>query len=221
MREVCDKFSAQLMYGYARKDDCQQSIVNCYLLSKNRVNNSLRPWREEISLVEEWILLDSNSSRVKIHFSTSGISSGLLDIHSKRSNHSPGSDLVTNRVKIHSIFFYESIILKQATYIMHRRPWPQLLERTRLRTWTMPMMPHVMTYMWMSGKGSRPPKTPAASRPAMSDPPFTVITNDAVDASIPSHVMKFTCQATIAGSYNLCTSNPIPGGPQITGTVDF
>ena len=30
---------------------------------KNRVNNSLRPWSEEISLAEEWISLDSNSSR--------------------------------------------------------------------------------------------------------------------------------------------------------------
>ena len=53
----------------------------CNILSKkNWVNNSLRPWSEEISLVEEWISLDSNSSRVKIHFSTSGISSGSLDI---------------------------------------------------------------------------------------------------------------------------------------------
>ena len=48
------------------------------------------------SLVEEWISLDSNSSSVKIHYSTSEISSGSLDIHSKRSDHwghSPGSDL--------------------------------------------------------------------------------------------------------------------------------
>ena len=34
---------------------------------------------EEISLVE-WISLDSNSSRVKIHYSASEISSGSLDI---------------------------------------------------------------------------------------------------------------------------------------------
>ena len=71
---------------------------------KNLVNNSLHLWSEEISLVEEWISLDSNSSRVKIHCSTSGISSGSLDIHSKRSDHwrhYPGSE---NRVKIHSIF---------------------------------------------------------------------------------------------------------------------
>ena len=66
------------------------------LLSKNRVNNSLHPWSEEISLVEEWISLDSNSSREKIHYSTSGISSGSIDIHSKRSDHwghSPRSNL--------------------------------------------------------------------------------------------------------------------------------
>ena len=42
-------------------------------------------WRD--SLVEEWISLNSNSSRVKIHYSASEISSGLLDIHSKRSDH--------------------------------------------------------------------------------------------------------------------------------------
>ena len=63
---------------------------------RNRVNNSIHLWSEEISRVEEWILLDSNSSRVKFHNSTSGISSGSLDIHSKRSDqwgHSKGSDL--------------------------------------------------------------------------------------------------------------------------------
>ena len=66
-----------------------------YSLKKNRVNNSLHLWSEEISFVE-WISLDSNSSRVKIHYWTSGISSGSLDIHSKRSDHwrhYPGSDL--------------------------------------------------------------------------------------------------------------------------------
>ena len=52
---------------------------------------------EEISLFEEWISLDSNSSRVKIHSSTRGISSGSLDIHSK------------NGVKIHSIFLESTI----------------------------------------------------------------------------------------------------------------
>ena len=49
-----------------------------------------------MSFIEEWILLDSNSSRVKIHYLTSGISSGSLDIHSKRSDHwrhYPGSDV--------------------------------------------------------------------------------------------------------------------------------
>ena len=51
------------------------------------MNNSLHLWSEEISLVEEWISLDSNSSGVKIHFSASEISSGSLDIHSKRSDH--------------------------------------------------------------------------------------------------------------------------------------
>ena len=60
------------------------------------MNNSLQPWSEEISLVEEWMSLDSHSSRVKIHYSTSEISSGSLDIHSNRSDHwrhSPGSDV--------------------------------------------------------------------------------------------------------------------------------
>ena len=66
------------------------------LQKKNQVNNSLYLWNEYISFVEEWISLDSNSSRVKINYSTSGISSGSLDIHSKRSDHwrhYPGSDV--------------------------------------------------------------------------------------------------------------------------------
>ena len=49
-----------------------------------------------MSFAEELISLDSNSSRVKIHYSTSGISSGSLDIHAKRSDHwrhYPGSDV--------------------------------------------------------------------------------------------------------------------------------
>ena len=74
-----------------------------YSLKKNRVNNSLHLWSEDISLVEEWISLDSYSSRVKIHYSTSGISSGLLDIHSKRSDHwgySPGSDVSDKKSEI-------------------------------------------------------------------------------------------------------------------------
>ena len=50
------------------------------------MNNSLHLWSEEISPVEEWISLDSNSGRVKIHYSASEISSGSLDIHSKRSD---------------------------------------------------------------------------------------------------------------------------------------
>ena len=54
---------------------------------KNRVNNSLHLWSEKISLGEELISLDSNSSRVKIHYPASEISSGSLDIHSKRSDH--------------------------------------------------------------------------------------------------------------------------------------
>ena len=63
-----------------------------------QVNNSLDLWSDEISLVEECISIDSNSSRVEIHYSASGISSGSLDIHSKRSDHwawghSPGRDL--------------------------------------------------------------------------------------------------------------------------------
>ena len=59
------------------------------------MHNSLHPWSEEISLVEEWTSRDSNSSRVKSHFSMSGISSGSLDIDYKRSDHwghSAGSD---------------------------------------------------------------------------------------------------------------------------------
>ena len=74
----------------------REPIIITYSLKKNRVNNSLHIWSEEISFVEEWISLDSNSGRVKIHYSTSGISSGLLVIHSKRSNHwrqYPGSDV--------------------------------------------------------------------------------------------------------------------------------
>ena len=62
------------------------------------MNNSLHLWSEEILLVEEWISLDSNSSRVKIHYSASEISSSSLDIHSKRSDnwhHYPRSE---NRV---------------------------------------------------------------------------------------------------------------------------
>ena len=51
------------------------------------MNNSLHLRSEEISLVEEWISLDSNSSRVKIHYSASEISSVLLDIPSQRSDH--------------------------------------------------------------------------------------------------------------------------------------
>ena len=71
-------------------------IWNLLSKKKNRVNNSLHLWSEEISFVEEWISLDSNSSRVKLHSSTSGITSGSIDIHSKRSDHwrhYPGSDV--------------------------------------------------------------------------------------------------------------------------------
>ena len=59
-----------------------------------------------MSLVEEWISLESNSSRVKIHYSASEISPGSLDIHSKRSDHwrhYPRSESKVNRV----IFFRE------------------------------------------------------------------------------------------------------------------
>ena len=63
---------------------------NCImdLSPKKKSSESFTPsiWSEEISLVE-CISLDSNTSRVKIHYSTSGISTGLLDIHSKRSDH--------------------------------------------------------------------------------------------------------------------------------------
>ena len=76
-------------------------------LKNNRVNNSLHPWSEEISFVEEWISLDSNSSRVKIHYSTSGISCSSLDIHSKRSDHwrhYTGSD-VSDKYSENSLYF--------------------------------------------------------------------------------------------------------------------
>ena len=45
------------------------------------------------------------SSRVKIHYSTSGISSGSLDIHSKRSDHWGGSDLSDKKSK-NSLHFF-------------------------------------------------------------------------------------------------------------------
>ena len=51
-------------------------------------------WRD--SLVEEWISLDSNSSRVKIHYSASEILSDSLDIHSKEVI----TDVTTQGVKI-------------------------------------------------------------------------------------------------------------------------
>ena len=63
---------------------------------KNRVNNSLHLWSEEISLVEECISLDSKLQySKKIHYSTSGISSGSLDIHLQKKwslRLLPGSD---------------------------------------------------------------------------------------------------------------------------------
>ena len=76
------------------------------LSKKSWVNNSLLLWSEKISLVDEWISLDSNSSRMKIHYSASEISPGSLDIHSKRSDHwrhYPRSENRVNRV----IFFRE------------------------------------------------------------------------------------------------------------------
>ena len=69
---------------------------NEFLKKKGRVNNSLHLRSEQISLAEEWISLDSNSSRVKIHYSTSGISSGSLAIHSKEVI----TDVTTQGVKI-------------------------------------------------------------------------------------------------------------------------
>ena len=76
------------------------------LKKKSRENNSLHLRIEQISLAEEWISLDSNSSifRMKIHYSASGISSGSLDIHSRRSDHWRNYTMSENRVKIHSIF---------------------------------------------------------------------------------------------------------------------
>ena len=49
--------------------------------------HSIYAWSEEISLVEEWISHDSNSSRVKIHYLTSGTSSRSFAIHSKISEY--------------------------------------------------------------------------------------------------------------------------------------
>ena len=57
-----------------------------------------------IKVLEEWISVDSNSSRVKIHYSASEISSGSLNIHSQRSDHwrhYPRSENRVNKV----IFF--------------------------------------------------------------------------------------------------------------------
>ena len=73
------------------------------------MNNFLHLWSEKISLVDEWISLDSNSSRVKIHFSASEISPGSLDIHSKRSDHwrhYPRSENKVNWVILESTYTY-------------------------------------------------------------------------------------------------------------------
>ena len=76
------------------------------------MNNSLRLWSEET----RWVNFTRfcNSSRVKIHYSTSGISSGSLDIPSKISDHwrhSPGSDLSDKWSEIHSIFLESKLTL--------------------------------------------------------------------------------------------------------------
>ena len=89
-------------------------------LKQNRVNNSLHLWSEDISLVEEWISLDSDSSKGKIHYSTSGISSGYTSIFNPKeviTEVTPqGVTSMTNRVKMHSIFFREyNYIWKQHT----------------------------------------------------------------------------------------------------------
>ena len=63
------------------------------------------------------MVLLSNSSRKKIHYSTSGISSGSLDIHSKRSDywgHSPGSDLSDKKSEnslhvLHAISVFDKV----------------------------------------------------------------------------------------------------------------
>ena len=71
------------------------------LLSK-KVNNSLHLWSEGISLVEEWISLDSNYNTLEWKFTTQRVE--FRPIHSKRSDqwrHYPGSE---NSLKIHSIF---------------------------------------------------------------------------------------------------------------------
>ena len=77
------------------------------ILSKkiNRVNNSLHLRIKEMLFLGEWISLDFNSSRVRIHYSTSETPSGslgtprevIIDVTTQ------GVTSVTNRLKIHSI----------------------------------------------------------------------------------------------------------------------
>ena len=91
----------------------QKENVYPYSKKKPRVNNSLHLWSEEISFVEEWILLDSNSSRVKIHYTQRMESRPVHSIFTPKEVitdvTTQGVTSVKNRVKIHSIFFLESI----------------------------------------------------------------------------------------------------------------
>ena len=82
-------------------------IVIIILSTKKLVNSSLHPWSEEISLVEEWISLDSKSSGVK--FTSQRVES--RPVHSLFTPNEVITDVtpqgvtsVTKRVKIHSIF---------------------------------------------------------------------------------------------------------------------
>ena len=75
---------------------------------KNRVNNSLHLWSEEISLVEEWISLDSNSS-IEWKFTTQRVEfRPVYSIFTPKeliTEVTPqGVTSVTKSVKIHSIF---------------------------------------------------------------------------------------------------------------------
>ena len=90
-------------------------------------------WRD---FTQRWISLDSNSSRVEIQYSTSGISSSLLDVHSKRSDHWCQYPWSKDRVKIHSIFlksWYCLVADKSAKRkISHREQIPYKLDSSTM-----------------------------------------------------------------------------------------
>ena len=78
----------------------------CLRILSKTVEWIIHLWNEEISLVEEWISLDSNSNRVKIHYSVSEISSGYSIFTPKEVI----TDVTTQGVQIEWIewFFLES-----------------------------------------------------------------------------------------------------------------